>query len=1155
VLSAQSQNSNIQNGVIKIKNSDLSTNNVIKLDGSWQFYWNKRYAPDSFKLHSLKPDAFVNVPGSWSCTTINGQRIPHTGCATYRLEIVADTNVNTVLYFKEIISAYAVWFNGEQVLRVGTVSDNAQAAVPKYQIGEAIVNLHKGSNELIVQISNFNHRSNSFEYAPLIGSLNAVNEFDFTNYAIDLIIIGFLIILILYHLRLIPLHFNVFSIVLFSLFCVLSIIRISVSNSSIISSIFPHISWHSIYFLRYFTLYTLFPVLGLFLQATFNEKRYAWAFNSSYIISALFVGSLFFSSLIYTELLAYFEIITIVYFSLLYCRLLIEYTKKHIEGALIFLISSLLLALASINDTLFFLKILPFGELMPFGIFVLAVCQGIALGYKFTSLYAKNEHLSVQLDYQNRNLKTIVEERTKDLEAEKQKLKESNRELRKYFTAIEQSHATIVITDTQGNIEYTNPQFEITTGYTVAEAMGKNPRILKSGKTTALEYQKLWETIAGGRVWSGEFYNRTKNGNEYIERASISPIKNELGEIINYIAVKEDITKLKYIQQALIESEEKYRLIAENTSDVIWKIDLATLRFSYVSPSVLLMRGYTAEEVMNAPLQDSLSAESLAEAQKDVTEYLKRAQTTPNLNVCRRYRQPCKNGQLIDVEIAATFIRNKNGQPVEILGTTRDISKRVKVEQALAESEAQLAQMLEKQTKHSANLSTQINSIFNNSFSAIAFFKVDNQNITFSSCNKRWAQSLGYIPEELEGANITTFCDNETIAIYQKYIRQAIESQKPVYEYINWRNLYLYTCVIPIYDEFTNKLKYCGSIIYNVTDKFQAELKMHESEEKFRNIFNHSRDAIILLDCSFNVVDVNNEVYNLLGQKTEPTYNVFQQFIPAKYHQKINDRFTKLQQGEKQSSFECELIRYDKTLVPVEFSSTLINFNNNKLILCIIRDISNRKNFERTLTQVGIQIENRERRKLAADLHDNVGPLLSSMNMCISLLSRKPNMQAHSADISDIRRILKEAISSVREISNNISPQVLTNYGLISALEMFFETKQKLINIHFNHNIGDLRLGETKEIMLYNIIKEVFNNTLKYAQASSVALIINKNENLITVFYQDNGIGFNLDEKLTSASTNLGLFSIINRVKNIEGDYEIKTSPNNGFLLKIIFPL
>ncbi|HMB14796.1 MAG TPA: PAS domain S-box protein, partial [Pelovirga sp.] len=109
--------------------------------------------------------------------------------------------------------------------------------------------------------------------------------------------------------------------------------------------------------------------------------------------------------------------------------------------------------------------------------------------------------------------------------------------------AVEQSVSTIVITDVDGNIEYANPQFEKITGYNLEEALGQNPRILKSDNLKPHGYKELWETIMAGKEWRGEFHNQRKDGSTYWEYATISPIRDTTEKITHFLAVKEDITE------------------------------------------------------------------------------------------------------------------------------------------------------------------------------------------------------------------------------------------------------------------------------------------------------------------------------------------------------------------------------------------------------------------------------------------------------------------------------------------------------------------------------------------------------------------------------------------------------------------------------------
>jgi two-component system cell cycle sensor histidine kinase/response regulator CckA len=122
-------------------------------------------------------------------------------------------------------------------------------------------------------------------------------------------------------------------------------------------------------------------------------------------------------------------------------------------------------------------------------------------------------------------------------------------------TAVEQAAETIVITDTDGNILYANPAFERTTGYSRSDALGKNPRIIKSGKHDDVFYRHMWQTISGGKVWSGRFVNRKKDGTLFEEEATISPIKDDAGRVVNYVAVKRDVTKEVSLHAQLLQAQ------------------------------------------------------------------------------------------------------------------------------------------------------------------------------------------------------------------------------------------------------------------------------------------------------------------------------------------------------------------------------------------------------------------------------------------------------------------------------------------------------------------------------------------------------------------------------------------------------------------------
>jgi PAS domain S-box-containing protein len=153
----------------------------------------------------------------------------------------------------------------------------------------------------------------------------------------------------------------------------------------------------------------------------------------------------------------------------------------------------------------------------------------------------ERENLRKEVEAQRDHLEELVRARTLDLSIARQ----VEVELRKLSRTVEQSPASIVITDRTGSIEYVNPGFEELTGYARGEVLGGNPRILRSGLTSAQTYSQLWKTISAGGTWRGELCNRRKNGELFWEAASISGLKDETGQVTHYIAVKENITERK----------------------------------------------------------------------------------------------------------------------------------------------------------------------------------------------------------------------------------------------------------------------------------------------------------------------------------------------------------------------------------------------------------------------------------------------------------------------------------------------------------------------------------------------------------------------------------------------------------------------------------
>ncbi len=177
------------------------------------------------------------------------------------------------------------------------------------------------------------------------------------------------------------------------------------------------------------------------------------------------------------------------------------------------------------------------------------------------------------------------------------KLKELEGRLLRANLVVEQSQASIVVTDLRCAIVYVNAEFTRVTGYTDEEVRGQNPRILQSGFTPAEVYVEMWRVLLAGESWHGEFQNRKKNGDCYWETVTISPLRKSDGRISHYVAVKQDVSERKKLQLKLQASETRFVRLAEQTGTIVWQMDAQGL-YTYVSPLAERVLGYRADELV-----------------------------------------------------------------------------------------------------------------------------------------------------------------------------------------------------------------------------------------------------------------------------------------------------------------------------------------------------------------------------------------------------------------------------------------------------------------------------------------------------------------------------------------------------------------------------
>lgn len=265
----------------------------------------------------------------------------------------------------------------------------------------------------------------------------------------------------------------------------------------------------------------------------------------------------------------------------------------------------------------------------------------------------------------------------------------SESQVRLQAVALESAANAIVVTDPAGSVTYVNPAFETLTGYTREEITGLNLRILKSSEHPDDFYKEMWETIAAGDVWRGELVNRHKSGRYYIEEQTVTPVKDVRGRIVNYIAVKQDITERNRVEteNSLLAAQiaaEKERLntIIDKVPGMVWEtwFDPSQVdnRVNFVSTYVERMLGYTVDEWLSE--QDFwlkvVHPDDEARVRNEVEQYLLTGLSGPV-----EHRFMAKDGRVIWVETHTAAITDVNDSPIGIRGVTIDISDRKRGEQ------------------------------------------------------------------------------------------------------------------------------------------------------------------------------------------------------------------------------------------------------------------------------------------------------------------------------------------------------------------------------------------------------------------------------------------------------------------------------------------
>lgn len=203
---------------------------------------------------------------------------------------------------------------------------------------------------------------------------------------------------------------------------------------------------------------------------------------------------------------------------------------------------------------------------------------------------------------------------------------------------------------------------------------------------------------------------------------------------------------------------------------------------------------------------------------------------------------------------------------------------------------------------------------------------------------------------------------------------------------------------------------------------------------------------------------------------------------------------------------------------------------------------------ERRVINAIINTEENEKKRFAKELHDGLGPLLSSVKMSLSALSDKVEGKSGREILGSINSMTNEAIATLKEISNNLSPHVLTNFGLASAISTFTAklNQAKSIPIIFKTNMEKERIDPDTEVVIYRAVCELINNSLRHSGASRIDIDLFRHDRYVTLHFSENGRGFDREKLRADEKKGMGISNIETRVKSINGVFVLESNPGKG---------
>ncbi|WP_233711198.1 ATP-binding protein [Lederbergia citrisecunda] len=416
-------------GILDLTQVHVSKN-PIKLNGEWAFYWQERLSPEDIQIRSARDgnnERWISIPSSWLGYRLDGQQLNGTGFATFRLVIQLseqDRNERLALRLPTIFHAYKLWVNGELLAEVGVVGQDKSSVTPHLSTKLVFFQPENDRVELVMQVANFHHKRGGITKYIEFGGSDVLTVRTNLRIAAEMFTTAGLLVIGVYHLLLFGLRRKDRATLYFGLFTMLLGIRSLLVGELLITQLWPAIPWELQFKIEYLILCSSGYIIAMYSDCIFPNSVSRWFHLGTRIVTGAFCIIIVVTpALIYTKLLLMIGVMVVLHMVYLMVGL-VQAAVRRVEGALIFLLVSVVALVTVINDFLYYNEWSPIGNTSPLGMLVFTIAQMILLSSRFTRAASNEEKIARELQdannkltEMNMNLERTVQERTHALSA------------------------------------------------------------------------------------------------------------------------------------------------------------------------------------------------------------------------------------------------------------------------------------------------------------------------------------------------------------------------------------------------------------------------------------------------------------------------------------------------------------------------------------------------------------------------------------------------------------------------------------------------------------------------------------------------------------------------------------------------------------------